>query len=236
MALNLTRMQTQPIWVRERERKGSNMLTSVPNGLLPSINPGNTRIYSLLSKTSRYGSIAPFLRTCRRSAIQARTVRTRIPTAINGYKNVRAFKNDLRTVCPSRSDGPRYIKLSQNKVLLTLHICWNLYCGRSAPGPRTVRNTKYLYCGRSALRPRTVRSSKNKTNTELLEFCPNINPSTTDGPPPGTRRSAVQKLHETQKLRVSVHHLKLDLRTVRHAGPDGPRYLNSAHIQEIAFE
>ena len=236
MALNLTRMQSQPIWVRERERKGSNMLTSVPNGLLLTFNPGNTRIYSPLSKTSRYGSIAPFLRTCGRSAIQARTVRTRIPTAINGYKNVRAFKNDLRTVCLSRSDGPRYIKLSQNEVLLTLHICWNLYCGRSAPGPRTVRNTKYLYCGRSALRPRTVRSSKNKTKTELLEFCPNTSPSTTDGPPPGTRRSAVQKLHETQKLRVSVHHLKLDLRTVRHAGPDGPRYLNSAHIQEIAFE
>jgi len=236
MALNLTRMQSQPIWVRERERKGSNMLTSVPTSLLHTFNPGNTSIYSPLSKTSRYGPIAPFLRTCGRSAIQARTVRTRIPTAINGYKNVRAFKNDLRTVCPSRSDGPRYIKLSQNEVLLTLHICWNLYCGRSAPGPRTVRNTKYLYCGRSALRPRTVRSSKNKTNTELLEFCPNTNPSTTDGPPPGTRRSAVQKLHETQKLRVSVHHLKLDLRTVRHAGPDGPRYLNSAHIQEIAFE
>lgn len=236
MALNLTRMQSQPIWVRERERKGSNMLTSVPNGLLHTFNPGNTRIYSPLSKTSRYGSIAPFLRTCGRSAIQARTVRTRIPTAINGYKNVRAFKNDLRTVCPSRSDGPRYIKLSQNDVLLTLLICWNLYCGRSAPGPWTVRNTKYLYCGRSALRPRTVRSSKNKTKTELLEFCPNTSPSTTDGPPPGTRRSAVQKLHETQKLRVSAHHLKLDLRTVRHAGPDGPRYLNSAHIQEIAFE
>ena len=254
MALNLTRMQSQPIWVRERERKGSNMLTSVPNGLLHPFNPGNTRIYSLLSKTSRYGPIAPFLRTCGRSAIQARTVRTRIPTAINGYKNVRAFKNDLRTVCPSRSDGPRYIKLSQNDVLLTLLISWNLYCGRSTPGPRTVRNTKYLYCGRSApgpwtvrntkylycgrsaLRPRTVRTSKNKTKTELLEFCPNTNPSTTDGPPPGTRRSAVQKLHETQKLRVSAHHLKLDLRTVRHAGPDGPRYLNSAHIQEIAFE
>ena len=236
MALNLTRMQSQPIWVRERERKGSNMLTSVPTSLLLAFNPGNTRIYSPLSKTSRYGPISPFLRTCGRSAIQARTVRTRIPTAINGYKNVRAFKNDLRTVCPSRSDGPRYIKLSQNEVLLTLHICWNLYCGRSAPGPRTVRNTKYLYCGRSALRPRTVRSSKNKTKTELLEFCPNTNPSTTDGPPPGTRRSAVQKLHETQKLRVSAHHLKLDLRTVRHAGPDGPQYLNSAHIQEIAFE
>jgi hypothetical protein len=160
MALNLTRMQSQPIWVRERERKGSNMLTSVPNGLLLAFNPGNTRIYSPLSKTSRYGSIAPFLRTCGRSAIQVRTVRTRIPTAINGYKNVRAFKKDLRTVCPSRPDGPRYIKLSQNEVLLTLHICWNLYCGRSAPGPRTVRNTKYLYYGRSALRPRAVRSSK----------------------------------------------------------------------------
>jgi hypothetical protein len=194
MALNLTRMQSQPIWVKERERKGSNMLTSVPTSLLLPFNPGNTRIYSPLSKTSRYGSIAPFLRTCGRSAIQARTVRTRIPTTINGYKNVRAFKNDLRTVCPSRSDDPRYIKLSQNEVLLTLHICWNLYCGLSAPRPWTVRNTKYLYCGRSALRPQTVRSSKNKTKTELLEFCPNTSPSTTDGPPPGTRRSAVQKL------------------------------------------
>jgi hypothetical protein len=101
---------------------------------------------------------------------------------------------------------------------------------------RTVRNTKYLYCGRSALRPRTVRSSKNKTKTGLLEFCPNTSPSTMDGPPPGTRRSVVQKLCERQKLRISVHHLKLDLRTVRHAGPDGPRYLNSAHIQQIAFE
>ena len=255
MALNLTRMQSQPIWVREREeRSGSNMLTSVPNSLNNPITPSNTSIYSPLSKTSRYGPIASFLRTCGRSAKQARTVHTRIPTAINGYKNVRAFKNDLRTVCPSRSDGPRYIKLSHNDVLLTLLICWNLYCGRSAPGPRTVRNTKslycgrsapgpwtvrntkYLYCGRSALRPRTVRSSKNKTKTELLEFCPNTSPSTTDGPPPGTRRSAVQKLHETQKLRVSAHHLKLDLRTVRHAGTDGPQYLNSAHIQEIAFE
>jgi hypothetical protein len=81
-----------------------------------------------------------------------------------------------------------------------------------------------------------VRSSKNKTKTELLEFCPNTSPSTMDGPPPGTRRSAVQKLHETQKLRVSAHHLKLDLRTICHPGPDGPRYLNSAYIQEIAFE
>jgi hypothetical protein len=59
---------------------------------------------------------------------------------------------------------------------------------------------------------------------------------TVDGPALRLGRSAVQKLHETQKLRVSNHHLKLDLRTVRHAGPDGPRYLNSAHIQEIAFE
>jgi hypothetical protein len=224
------------MWVRERERKGSNMLTSVPNGLLHTFNSVNTSIYSPLSKTSRYGPIAPFLRTCRRSAIQARTIRTRIPTAINSYKNCQSIQNDLRTVCPSRSDGPRYIKLSQNEVLLTLHICWTLYCGRSALGPRTIRNTKYLYCGRSALRPRTVHSSKKKTKTELLEFCPNTSPSSTDGPPPGTRRSAVQKLRETQKLRVSAHHLKLDLRTVRHAGPDGPRYLNSAHIQEIAFE
>jgi hypothetical protein len=221
---------------RERERKGSNMLTSVPKGLLHTFNSGNTSIYSPLSQTSCYGPITPFLRTCGRSAIQARTVRTRIPTAINGYKNVRAFKNDLRMVYPSRSDGPRYIKLSQNEVLLTLHICLNLYCGRFAPGPWTVRNTKYLYCERSTLRPRTVCSSKNKTKTELLEFCPNTSPSTTDGPPPGTRRSGVQKLHETQKVRVSAHHLKLYMRTVRHAGPDGPRYLNSAHIQEIAFE
>jgi hypothetical protein len=190
-----------------------------------------TQVYKApLSKTSSYGPIAPFLRTCGRSAIQVRTVHTRIPTAINGYKNVRALKNDLRTVCPSRSDGLPYIKLSQNDVLLTLHICWNLYCGRSAPGPRTVRNTKYLCCGRSALRPRTVRSSEKKTKIELLEFCPNISLSTTDGPPPGTRRSAVQK------LRVSAHHLKLDLRTVRHASLDGPWYLNSARIQEIAFE
>jgi hypothetical protein len=197
MALNLTRMQSQSIWVRERERKVSNMLTSLPNGLLLPFNSGNTSIYNPLSKTSRYGPIAPFLRTCGRSAIQAQTVRTRIPTAINGYKNVRAFKNVLRTVCPSRPDGPRSIKLSQNEVLLTLHICWNLYYRRFTPGPRTIRNTKYLYCGRSVLRPRTVRNSKNKTKTELLEFCPNISPSTTDSPPPGTRRSAVQKLHET---------------------------------------
>jgi hypothetical protein len=117
--------------------------------------------------------------------------------AIIIYKNVRAFKNDLQMVCPSRSDDPQYIKLSQNKVLLTLHICWNLYCGRSAPGPRTVRNTKYLYCGRSALRPRTIRSSKRKTKIELLEFCPHTSHLTTDGPPPGTRWSAVQKLRET---------------------------------------
>jgi hypothetical protein len=103
-------------------RKGSNMLTSVPNGLLHPFNSGNTSIYSPLSKTSHYGPIAPFLRTCGRSAIQARTVRTRIPTTINSYKNVRAFKNDLRTVCPSRLDGPRYIKLNQNEVLLTLHV------------------------------------------------------------------------------------------------------------------
>jgi hypothetical protein len=217
MALNLTRMQSQPIWVRERERKGSNMLTSVSNGLLHTFNSGNTSIYSPLSKTSCYGPIAPFLRTCGRSAIQAQTVRTRIPTAINSYKNVRAFKNYLQTVCPSRSNSPRYIKLSQNEVLLTLHICWNLYCGRSAPGPRTVRNTKYLYCGRSTLRPRTVRSSKKKNKMELLEFSPNTSPSTTDGPPPGTRRSTVQKLRETQKLHISAHHLKLDLWTVRHA-------------------
>jgi hypothetical protein len=113
----------------ERE-KGSNILTSVPNSLF-SFNSSNTSIYSPLSKTSRYGPIAPFLRTRGRSAIQARTVHTRIPMTINSYKNVRAFKNDLRTVCPSRSDGPRYIKLSQKEVLLTLHICCNLYCGRS---------------------------------------------------------------------------------------------------------
>jgi hypothetical protein len=59
-----------------------------------------------LSKTSRYGPIAPFLRIRGRSAIKARTVRTRIPTDINNYKNVRAFKNDLRAVCPLRPDGP----------------------------------------------------------------------------------------------------------------------------------
>jgi hypothetical protein len=57
-----------------------------------------------------------------------------------------------------------------------------------------------------------------------------------DSPPPQTRRSTVQKLRKTQKLRVSAHRLKLDPRTVRHASPDGPWYLNSAHIQEIAFE
>ena len=108
--------------MRERDRKGSNMLTSVPNGLLHTFNLGNTRIYSTLSKTSRYGPIAPFLRTCGRSAIQAWIVRTRIPTAINGYKNVRAFKNDLRTVCPSRPDSPRYIKLSQNDVADSAHL------------------------------------------------------------------------------------------------------------------
>jgi hypothetical protein len=166
MALNLTRMQSQPIWVREREMKGSNMLTSVPTSLLHAFNSSNTSIYIPLSKTSRYGPIAPFLRICGRSAIQASIVRTRIPTAINGYKNARAFKNDLRTVCPSGSDGPRFIKLSQNEVLLTLHICWNLYCGRSTPRPWTVRNTKYLYYGRSALRPRwsAVRKLKPKQN------------------------------------------------------------------------
>jgi hypothetical protein len=58
------------------------MLMSVPNGLFNLFNPGNTSIYSSLSKTSRYGPIAPFLRTRGRSAIQARTIRTRIPTTI----------------------------------------------------------------------------------------------------------------------------------------------------------
>jgi hypothetical protein len=45
------------------------------------------------------------------------------PNGYNGYKNVRTFKKDLRMVCPSRLDDLRYIKLSQNEVLLTLHIC-----------------------------------------------------------------------------------------------------------------
>jgi hypothetical protein len=71
-----------------------------------------------------------------------------------------------------------------------------------------------------------------KTKTELTEFCPNINLSTADGPPPGTIQSVVQKLCETQKLQVFAHHLKLDLQTVRHAGLDDPQYLNSAHIQK----
>jgi hypothetical protein len=151
MSLNITRMQSQLIRVRERERKGSNMLTSVPNSLLFIFNLGNTSIYSPLSKTSCYGPIAPFLRTRGRSAIQAQAVRMRIPTTINGYKNVRAFKKDLQTVCPSRPNGPRYIKPSQNKGLLTLHICWNLYCGQSAPGPRTGLQYKIFV-------PRTVRT------------------------------------------------------------------------------
>jgi hypothetical protein len=77
-----------------------------------------------------------------------------------------------------------------------------------------------------------VRGSKMKTKTELPEFCPNTSPSTADSLPPRTRRSAVQKLCETQKLLVSAHHLKLDLWMVCHAGPDGPQYLNSAHIQK----
>ena len=180
---------------RERERKGSNMLTSVPNGLLHPFNSGNTSIYSPLSKTSRYGPIAPFLRTCGRSAIQARTVRTRIPTAINGYKNVRAFKNDLRTVCPSRSDGPRYIKLSQNDVLLTLHISWNLYCERSA----------------------------------IQNIC------TVDGPHSGPGRSAVQKIKPKQNYSSSVQTPVLQLRTVRHLGPDGPQYKNFTKHRNSVF-
>jgi hypothetical protein len=213
MALNLTRMQSQPIWVRERERKGSNMLTSVPNGLLHTFNPGNTRIYSPLSKTSRYGSIAPFLRTCGRSAIQARTVRTRIPTAINGYKNVRAFKKDLRTVYPSRSDGPRYIKLSQNKVLLTLRICWNLYCGRSAIQNLCTVDGPHLDPGRSAIQ----------------------NICTVDGPRSGPGRSAVQKIKPTQNYSSSVQTPILQLWTVRHLGPDGPQYKNFTKHRNSVF-
>jgi hypothetical protein len=116
---------------REKGEEGANMLTSVPNSLNKTFILRNTSIYSPLSKTSRCGPTAPFLRTCGRSAIQARTIRTIFPTAINDYKNVRASENDLQTVCPSRSDDPRYIKPSQTKVLLTLHICWNLYYGRS---------------------------------------------------------------------------------------------------------
>jgi hypothetical protein len=77
-----------------------------------------------------------------------------------------------------------------------------------------------------------VRSSKMKTKIELPELCPNTSPSTTNGSPPGTKRSTVQKLRETQKLRISAHHLKLDLRTARHAGLGGLQYLNSAHIQK----
>jgi hypothetical protein len=108
------------------------MLTSVPNGLLNLFNPRSTSIYSPLSKTICYGPTTPFLRTSGQSVIQAQTVRTRIPTAINDYKNVRASKKGMRTVCPSRPDGPRYIKPSQTEVLLTLHVCWKLYYGRSA--------------------------------------------------------------------------------------------------------
>jgi hypothetical protein len=213
MALNLTRMQSQAIWVRERERKGSNMLTSVPNGLLHTFNSGNTSIYSTLSKTSRYGPIAPFLRTCERSAIQARTVRTRIPTAINGYKNVRAFKNDLRTVCPSRSDGPRYIKLSQNEVLLTLHICWNLYSGRSAIQNMCTVDGPHLDPGRSAIQ----------------------NICIVDGPHLGHERSAVQKIKPKQNYSSSVQTPILQLRTVRHLGPDGPQYKNFTKHKNSAF-
>jgi hypothetical protein len=194
MALNLNRMQSQPIWVRERERKGSNMLTSVTNGLHNLFNLGNTSIYSPLFKTSRYGPIAPF-------SAHTWTVCNSSPHRLhknpNGYKNVKVLKNDLWMVCPSRPDSPWYIKPSQTEVLLNLHVCLNLYYSRSAPGPRTVRNTKYLYWGRFALRPRTVRSSKMKTKTELPEFCPNTSPSTMDDLPPGTRRSTVQKLCKT---------------------------------------
>jgi hypothetical protein len=101
------------------QTKGSNMLTSVPNGLLHLLKLGNTSIYSPLSKTSYYGPIAPFLHT--------RTVFNSSPDRPhknpNGYKNVIAFNKDLRTVCPMNPNGPRYQKSSQTKVLLTLHIC-----------------------------------------------------------------------------------------------------------------
>jgi hypothetical protein len=70
--------------------------------------------------------------------------------------------------------------------------------------------------------PRTVHSSKMKTKIELPMFCPNTSPSTTDGMPPRTKQSAIQKLHETYKLQVFDHHLMLDMRTVCHVVPDSP--------------
>jgi hypothetical protein len=83
-----------------------------------------TQVYIAPSpKLAVMGQLPPFLRTRRRSVIQARTVRTRIPMAINNYKNVRAFNKDLQTVCPMSPDGPRYQKQSQTEVLLTPHIC-----------------------------------------------------------------------------------------------------------------
>jgi hypothetical protein len=63
-------------------------------------NLGNTSIYSPLSKTSHYGPIAPFLRTRGQSAIQSRTVRTRIPTAINGYKKCQNIQKRLADGLP----------------------------------------------------------------------------------------------------------------------------------------
>jgi hypothetical protein len=220
MALNLTRMQSQPIWVRERERKGSNMLTSVPTSLLHPFNLGNTRIYSPLSKTSRYGSIAPFLRTCGRSAIQARTVRTRITTAINGYKNVRAFKNDLRTVCPSRSDGPRYINWAKTKF------CWLCTFAEicTADGP-------HLDPGRSAIQNIcTVDGPHLDPGRSAIQ-----NICTVDGPHSGPGRSAVQKIKPKQNYSSSVQTPVLQLRTVRHLGPDGPQYKNFTKHRNSAF-
>jgi hypothetical protein len=213
MALNLTRMQSQPIWVRE-ERRGSNMLTSVPNSLDTIPNPWHANIYSLISKTTCYGPTAPILHICGRSAIQPRIVGVRIPTTIKMLEHSKntCGRSDTwaRTVCDTKNRAkPKFCWLCAFAKICTAdgllldpklsaiqNICVedgpHSIPGWSALGPQTVRNTKYLCWGWSTLKPSMVHSSKMKTKTELLEFCPNTSPSAADGPPTGTRQSALQ--------------------------------------------
>jgi hypothetical protein len=82
-----------------------------------------TKVYIAPSPKLAVMGQLPLFRARGQYAIQDRTVHTRIPMAINNYKNLRAFKKDLQMVCPMSSDSLRYQKPSQTEVLLTLHIC-----------------------------------------------------------------------------------------------------------------
>jgi hypothetical protein len=124
MALNLTRMQSQPILVRERGRGKAPICSQVFQMASLTFSTRATQVCIAPSpKLVIMGQLPLFSAHTNDLQFKPGPFTARSPMAVNGYKNVRAFKNDLWTVCPSRSDSPRYKKPSQTEVLLTLHVC-----------------------------------------------------------------------------------------------------------------